>query len=98
MISNMTVFWKTHRFEKGNGMFSWKGKDLGDLDANKVKRNIPAYAILASAVVAMTFFGVCEPTGNRMLGPTGVSARVDGVDVTSLEFRRARTNRNQQAQ
>lgn len=79
-------------------MFSWKGKDLGELDANKVKRNVPAYAILALAVGAMTFFGVCEPTGNRMLGPTGIAAKVDDTDVTALEFRRAHINRTQQAQ
>ncbi|SMF32124.1 peptidylprolyl isomerase [Pseudobacteriovorax antillogorgiicola] len=79
-------------------MFSWKGKDISDLDSGKLKRNIPAYVILALAVGAMTFFGVCEPSGNRLIGPSGVAASVDGMDVSALEFRRAHINRTQQAQ
>lgn len=79
-------------------MFSWKGKNLGELDANKVKRNIPAYVILTLAVGAMTFFGVCSPSGNQMLGPTGSVATVDGEKISPIEFRRAHINQTQRAQ
>lgn len=79
-------------------MFSWKGKDLSELDGKKIRKNTPAYIVLGLAVVAMTFFGVCEPTGSRFLGPTGVVASVDGDDISPIEFRRAHIQRTQQAQ
>ncbi|NRA63629.1 MAG: peptidylprolyl isomerase [Pseudobacteriovorax sp.] len=79
-------------------MFNWKGKDISQLDGNRFWKDLPAYIILALAVGAMTFFGVCEPSGNRMASLSGVAASVAGSDITAIQFRRAHIQRMQQAQ
>lgn len=79
-------------------MFRWKNKKLKDVTPSKLKRNLPAYIVLGLAVVAMTFFGVCTPEGQRIATPPGVAASVNGEDISSLEFRRAHIAQSQQYQ
>ncbi len=79
-------------------MFSWKGKEITDLDSRKLSRNAPAYVILGLAVLAMTFFGVCSPSGRNSILPSGAAASVNGEDITVLQFKRAHIQRVQQAQ
>lgn len=79
-------------------MFSWKGKDITDLDGKKLSRNAPAYVILLLAVLAMTFFGVCSPSGSNSFLPSGAAASVNGEDISVLQFKRAHIQRVQQAQ
>jgi peptidyl-prolyl cis-trans isomerase D len=70
-------------------MFKWKGKELDHVTAQKITKNWTTYFILAMAVGAMTFFGVCDPTSSMLSGPTGVAAYVDNQKVSNMEFRRA---------
>ncbi|MFW7379700.1 MAG: peptidylprolyl isomerase [Oligoflexus sp.] len=79
-------------------MFRWKNKNLKDVNPSKIKRNLPAYIVLGLAVVAMTFFGVCTPEGQRAVGPAGIAASVGSDDITSLDFRRAHITQSQQYQ
>ena len=79
-------------------MFSWRGKKIDNLDGEKVKKNFVPYTILGLAVGAMTFFGVCDSPGNKIIAPTGVAASVGGENITAIEFRRAHIRRTQQAQ
>ena len=83
---------------EGERMLGGGAKDVG---SKRMFPKIVAYTTLALAVGAMTFFGVCEPTGSRLTGPKGAAAVVAGNEVTGIEFRRAyRTayNRYQQQQ
>lgn len=79
-------------------MFRWKNKNIKDVSPSKLKRNFPAYIVLGLAVVAMTFFGVCTPEGQRVSGPTGVAASVGRHDISALDFRRAHIGQSQQYQ
>ena len=69
-------------------MFRWKDKKLDKIEGKKIVKNSGTYAVLALAVGAMTFFGVCSPTGNQALGPSGAAATVAGEKISGLEFRR----------
>ena len=73
-------------------MRSWKDKKLVDLDMKKLWKNGATYLVLFLAVGAMTFFGVCDPSGNQSVLPGGEAASVDGHEVTSGDFRRAYRN------
>lgn len=68
-------------------MFSWKNKQLSELDRQKLFRNFGTYVILGMALFAIAFFGVCSPR-DRMYGPKGSAAVVDGEAISSKEFRR----------
>lgn len=69
-------------------MFRWKDKQLKDVDAKKITKNSAAYITLGLAVLAMTFFGVCDPDrGGTSL--TGSAAKVGDEVVSSRDFRRA---------
>lgn len=69
-------------------MLRWKNTGLKDLDAKKVIKNSGAYTTLLVAVLAMSFFGVCDQNGG-MRAPTGSAAKVGSEIVTGNEFRRA---------
>lgn len=72
-------------------MWRWKGKEIKDMDAKKISKNSAAYLTLGLAILAMTFFGVCDPdSGVRSL--TGAAAKVDDEVVTSMDFRRTYTS------
>jgi peptidyl-prolyl cis-trans isomerase D len=73
-------------------MFRWKDKSINQIDRIKLQRNFWTYVVLLTALGAMTFFGVCDPTG-QMGGPgvgvTGSAAVVDGEKITRSDFNRA---------
>lgn len=69
-------------------MLRWKNTGLKDLDTKKVLKNSGAYTTLLVAVLAMSFFGVCDQNGG-MRAPSGSAAKVGGEIVTGNEFRRA---------
>lgn len=69
-------------------MWRMKDKTLSGVDTTKIKKNYPTYFVLILALGAMTFFGVCDPTGQRS-GPSGSAATVDGDVITRAEFSRA---------
>lgn len=79
-------------------MISWKNKQLKDIDAKKLKRSVPAYFVLGLAVAAMTFFGVCTPSGQQIVSPAGIAASVGNTDIPAIEFKRAHINQTQQYQ
>jgi len=69
-------------------MLRWKNKSLQDVDKTKLLRNSGSYGILLVALLAMTFFGVCDPQSGQS-GPKGSAAKVNGDVITSKEFQRA---------
>lgn len=79
-------------------MISWKNKQLKDIDSKKLKRSVPAYFVLGLAVAAMTFFGVCTPSGQQIVSPAGIAASVGNTDIPAIEFKRAHINQTQQYQ
>lgn len=78
--------------------WSWKDKQLTDLNRQKIQRNFGTYVVLLAALGAMTFFGVCNPSrrafqnGMSLSGSGGAAADVAGDRVSDLEFRRAYQN------
>ena len=74
-------------------MLRWKNKKLNELDIKKVSKNWTAYTILALAVLAMTFFGVCDPPGGggggALSGLGSVAATVGDESISGDDFRRA---------
>jgi|LauGreDrversion4_2_1035121.scaffolds.fasta_scaffold02529_13 peptidyl-prolyl cis-trans isomerase D len=72
-------------------MFRMKDKALGGLDGDKLNKNFWTYAVLLSALGAMTFFGVCDPTGAKFGrgGGGSVAAKVGGEKISRVEFQRA---------
>ena len=74
-----------------------KNKTIQDSEdaKKKVVSNSGTYAILLTALFAMTFFGVCDPT-ESVDGPKGNAAKVGPETVTFGQFRRAYQNRSQQ--
>ena len=73
-------------------MFRWKNKSLDGWDPKKITKNFATYFVLALAVGAMTFFGVCTPSGPGPSLPGGDAARIADARVTSSTFRRAYQN------
>ena len=69
--------------------WKWKNTQIDQFDAGKIWKNFAAYFVLALAVGAMTFFGVCDPVTNTNRLPAGDAATIDGLEVTSGDFRRA---------
>jgi len=69
-------------------MLRWKNKSLDHVDKAKLLRNSGSYGILLVTLLAMTFFGVCDPQGTQS-GPKGSAAKVNGDVITSKEFQRA---------
>ena len=72
-------------------MFRMKDKTLHGIEKDKLARNFATYAILLSALGAMTFFGVCDPTGRkwgRGGGGMGQAAHVGGETIGRDEFNR----------
>jgi peptidyl-prolyl cis-trans isomerase D len=72
-------------------MLRWKNTGLSklkDLSGKKLLRHSGAYTTLLVAVLAMSFFGVCDPNGG-MRAPSGAAAKVGSDSITGNEFRRA---------
>jgi peptidyl-prolyl cis-trans isomerase D len=72
-------------------MLRWKNTGLSrlkDLSGKKLLRNSGAYTTLLVAVLAMSFFGVCDHNGG-MRAPSGSAAKVGSDSITGNEFRRA---------
>ena len=72
-------------------MLRWKNTGLSrlkDLSGKKLLRHSGAYTTLLVAVLAMSFFGVCDGTGG-MRAPSGSAAKVGSDSITGNEFRRA---------
>jgi peptidyl-prolyl cis-trans isomerase D len=72
-------------------MWRMKDKTLDHIDAEKVKKNFWVYVVLLSALGAMTFFGVCDPSSLRGPGTAmvkGSAAVVEGEVITKNEFSR----------
>lgn len=68
-------------------MFKWKKS--ADLDSKAFFKSWQAYTVLVLAMGAMMFFGVCQPGGDQMWVPGGAAAKVDGVELNAMDFRRA---------
>lgn len=79
-------------------MIKWRNKSIENADVSQLRKNWQAYLILSLAVGSMTFFGVCTPTGQQMIGPSGTAASVDGDDISAITFRRAHINQSQRYQ
>lgn len=72
-------------------MLRWKNTGLHglkDLAGKKILKNSGAYTTLLVAVLAMSFFGVCDQNGG-MRAPAGSAAKVGSDVVSGKEFRRA---------
>lgn len=72
-------------------MLRWKNTGLSrlkDVSGKKLLRHSGAYTTLLVAVLAMSFFGVCDGTGG-MRAPSGSAAKVGSDSITGNEFRRA---------
>lgn len=72
-------------------MLRWKNTGLSklkDLSGKKLLRNSGAYTTLLVAVIAMSFFGVCDRNGG-MRAPSGSAAKVGSDAIAGSEFRRA---------
>ena len=62
------------------------------VDGDKMSKNFWTYAVLLSALGAMTFFGVCDPTGKKFGrggSSSGAAATVSGDSISRNEFQRA---------
>jgi peptidyl-prolyl cis-trans isomerase D len=68
-------------------MFKWR--KTSDLDSKSVVKSWQTYTILVLVMFTMMFFGVCQPTQDGFVMPSGTAASVDGDKITSTEFRRA---------
>lgn len=83
-------------------MFRMKNKAMSGLESDKLKKNVGTYAILLTALGAMAFFGVCDPTGRkfggRFAGAKGSAATVGREVITRTEFLRAYQREYQQYQ
>lgn len=77
-------------------MWRMKDKALAGVETEKLKKNFGVYAILLTALFAMTFFGVCDPMGKMNTGPSGSAAVVDGEVISRTEFDRAYRSRGEQ--
>jgi peptidyl-prolyl cis-trans isomerase D len=78
-------------------MLRWKNKGLKQLDGKKILKHSGAYTTLLVAVLAMSFFGVCDP--NRgMQAPAGLAAKVDGEVISGNEFRSVYQNQYRRLQ
>jgi peptidyl-prolyl cis-trans isomerase D len=69
-------------------MLRWKNKGLEHLDGKKILKHSGAYTTLLVAVLAMSFFGVCDPN-QGMKVPAGSAGRVGSEMITGNDFRRA---------
>ena len=69
-------------------MLRWKNKTFKDVDKSKFLRNSGSYGILLLSLMAMTFFGVCDPQTGAS-GPKGSAAKVNGDVITQKEFQRS---------
>ncbi|MBI2601946.1 MAG: peptidylprolyl isomerase [Deltaproteobacteria bacterium] len=54
----------------------------------KIEKNLGTYLVLALALGAMVFFGICSPTG-FIQQLDNVAGSVDGEEITQIEFSRA---------
>lgn len=82
--------------KKGSRMLKWKRTT--DLDAKSITKSWPSYFVLILAMGAMTFFGVCDPQNGGFMPPSGAAASVDGIKISSLDFRRLHSNMTNQYQ
>ena len=79
-------------------MFRMKDKTLHGLETEKLSKNSATYVVLLLALGAMTFFGVCDPTGRLRGGSRGgggiggSAATVESEVITRAEFNRAYQN------
>lgn len=72
-------------------MLRWKNTELHglkDLAGKKILKHSGAYTTLLVAVLAMSFFGVCDQNGG-MKAPAGSAAKVGSDSISGKEFRRA---------
>jgi peptidyl-prolyl cis-trans isomerase D len=70
-------------------MQKWKDKIVNLDDKKKLFKNSSAYTLLALAVLAMVFFGICSPQDFNSGSISGPAAKVAGEKVTLQEFQRA---------
>ncbi len=70
-------------------MYRWKNKKLDTKVKSKAFQHWSAYAMLSMSLLAMAFFGVCDPSMNTAVMPRGSAGRVAGEVISDLEFRRA---------
>ncbi|MCX6118703.1 MAG: peptidylprolyl isomerase [Proteobacteria bacterium] len=69
-------------------MFKWKDKLINVEDKKKLLTNSGAYFLLGLSVIAMTFFGICQPKYEGFT-VSGVAAKIGSEKVSPQEFRRA---------
>ncbi|NDE14298.1 hypothetical protein EBZ80_05135 [bacterium] len=72
-------------------MLRWKNTGitgLRDLAGRKILKNSGAYTTLLVAVLAMSFFGVCDRNGG-MRAPAGSAAKIGSETISGKDFRRA---------
>jgi len=77
-------------------MLKWKRTT--DLDAKSITKSWQSYTVLILAMGAMLFFGVCTPNEGGFMPPSGAAASVDGIKISSLDFRRLHSNMTNQYQ
>jgi peptidyl-prolyl cis-trans isomerase D len=82
--------------KKGSRMLKWKRTT--DLDAKSITKSWQSYTVLILAMGAMLFFGVCQPNDGGFMPPSGAAASVDGIKISSLDFRRLHSNMTNQYQ
>ena len=72
-------------------MVGMKGKLSAGVDGGKLSKNFWTYSVLLAALGAMTFFGVCDPSGKKFGrgGSSGAAATVAGDSISRNEFQRA---------
>jgi|GEM_PF-710398 len=72
-------------------MLRWKNTGitgLRDLAGKKIFKNSGAYTTLLVAVLAMSFFGVCD-RNDGMRAPAGSAAKIGSETISGKDFRRA---------
>ncbi|MBF0443277.1 MAG: peptidylprolyl isomerase [Oligoflexales bacterium] len=82
-------------------MWRWKDKKIDGFDKKQLTKHWSTYVVLFLALGAMTFFGVCDPSGRkygRGMLSEGTAATVSGEKISALEFRRAYQNAYHQYQ
>jgi peptidyl-prolyl cis-trans isomerase D len=69
-------------------MFRWKKHGTRNLSKAHILRNVGSYGILGLALLAMTFFGVCDPGSMQSNLPSGTAAVVGPERISASEFKR----------
>jgi len=69
-------------------MFQWRKKALWKFSGKKILRYSVSYGMLAIAMLAMAFFGICTPQTHRQFTLNGKAAIVGEKKITKKEFLR----------